>query len=62
MCHTGSSQDVIVRRLHSADQVEICDQLRRLNAQSRRARFCGAVSNPECPKGSEPRVSNHDQL
>ncbi|MBT3139998.1 GNAT family N-acetyltransferase [Phaeobacter gallaeciensis] len=38
-------QDLIVRRLYSSDQVDIYGHFLRLDIQSRRARFCGIVSN-----------------
>lgn len=37
--------DLVVRRLHVGDQVSICDHFLRLDIQSRRARFCGAISD-----------------
>lgn len=40
-----SPQDLRVRRLHTNDQADVCDHFLRLDVQSRRARFCGAVSD-----------------
>lgn len=37
-------QKVIVRRLHASDQANVCDHFLSLDAESRRARFCAAVS------------------
>ncbi|WP_299507964.1 GNAT family N-acetyltransferase [uncultured Roseobacter sp.] len=39
------SQDLVVRRLRFSDQDDICDHFLRLDAKTRRARFCGAVSD-----------------
>ncbi|MEL6523947.1 MAG: hypothetical protein AAGJ68_14335 [Pseudomonadota bacterium] len=38
-------QDLLVRRLYAGDQADICNHFLRLDVPSRRARFCGAVSN-----------------
>ncbi|MFT5867813.1 MAG: GNAT superfamily N-acetyltransferase [Gammaproteobacteria bacterium] len=38
-------QDVLVRRLYTANQDNVRDHFLRLDIQSRRARFCGAVSD-----------------
>ncbi len=38
-------QDILVSRLHAANQDNICDHFLRLDIRSRRARFCGAVSD-----------------
>jgi len=38
-------QDLVVRRLHANDQTGICDHFLRLGVQSRRERFCGAISD-----------------
>ena len=38
-------QDLLVRRLYAGDQADICNHFLRLDVQSRRARFCGGVSN-----------------
>jgi len=45
MSHKKHSSNLDVRRLHSVDQVDICDHFLRLDDQSRRARFCGATSD-----------------
>lgn len=45
MSDKRNSRDLVVRRLRFGDQEEICDHFLRLDAQSRRARFCGAVSD-----------------
>jgi ribosomal protein S18 acetylase RimI-like enzyme len=39
-----ASKPIVIRRLHTADQPDICAHFQRLDKQSRRARFCGAVS------------------
>ena len=38
-------QDIPVSRLYAANQDSICDHFLRLDIRSRRARFCGAVSD-----------------
>lgn len=38
-------QDILVSRLYAANQDSICDHFLRLDIRSRRARFCGAVSD-----------------
>ncbi|WP_282128395.1 GNAT family N-acetyltransferase [Roseobacter litoralis] len=38
-------QHLVVRRLHSGDQEDICDHFLRLDVQTRRSRFCGAASD-----------------
>lgn len=38
-------QDILVCRLNAANQDHICDHFLRLDIRSRRARFCGAVSD-----------------
>ena len=38
-------QDILVSRLYAANQDNICDHFLRLDIRSRRARFCGAVSD-----------------
>ena len=40
-------QDILVSRLYAANQDNICDHFLRLDMRSRRARFCGAVSDVE---------------
>ena len=45
MSHKRYPHDIVVRRLHLIDQENICDHFLRLDTQSRRARFCGAVSD-----------------
>jgi GNAT superfamily N-acetyltransferase len=38
-------QDILICRLYTASQKSICDHFLRLDIQSRRARFCGTVSD-----------------
>lgn len=38
-------QDLHIRRLHASDQQTICDHFLRLDARTRRARFCGAAND-----------------
>ncbi len=38
-------RDLFVRRLHLDDRKDVCDHFLRLDAQARRARFCGAVGD-----------------
>ncbi|WP_052348695.1 GNAT family N-acetyltransferase [Leisingera methylohalidivorans] len=45
MRHKRNDQELAVRRLSSADLEGICGHFRRLDAGSRRARFCGTVSD-----------------
>lgn len=45
MRQNAHPQDLIVRRLHTSDQVDVCDHFLRLDVQSRRARFCGAIGD-----------------
>lgn len=41
----SASKDLVVRRVHSGDQNDICDHFLRLDVGSRRSRFFGAVSD-----------------
>ncbi|MBU2981494.1 GNAT family N-acetyltransferase [Lentibacter algarum] len=43
--HKRRATDLTIRRLHANDKSIICDHLQRLDAPSRRARFCGAISD-----------------
>lgn len=45
MHHQKSPRDLIIHRLHASNQSNVCDHFLRLDVQSRRARFCGAVSD-----------------
>lgn len=45
MSDKRTSYNFVVRRLRFSDQKDICDHFLRLDSQSRRARFCGAVSD-----------------
>ncbi|WP_221929495.1 hypothetical protein [Ruegeria faecimaris] len=45
MVHLGHHQDFAIRRLYPADQNEICDHFRRLDAEARHARFWWTVSD-----------------
>ncbi|WP_282027873.1 GNAT family N-acetyltransferase [Ruegeria faecimaris] len=45
MSDRRTSQDLVVRRLGFGDQDKICDHFLRLDVQTRRARFCGAVDD-----------------
>lgn len=45
MHQNANPQDLIVRRLHTSDQVDVCDHFLRLDVHSRRARFCGVISD-----------------
>ncbi|WP_171133923.1 MULTISPECIES: GNAT family N-acetyltransferase [unclassified Ruegeria] len=45
MCDKRTPQDLVVRRLRSADQDDICEHFLRLDVQTRRARFCGGASD-----------------
>ena len=45
MRHKRTDRDLIIRRLFEVDQEDIGNHFRRLDTDSRRARFCGSVSN-----------------
>lgn len=45
MSHKRHTEDIVVRRLHAADQEKICDHFRRLDVESRRARFLGVIGD-----------------
>lgn len=42
---TRYPQQILVARLYAANQTNICDHFLRLDIRSRRARFCGAISD-----------------
>lgn len=41
---------LLVRKLHTSDQQDICAHFLRLDAGTRRARFCGAINDAEVAK------------
>lgn len=55
------SKNIVVHRLHHSDQGEICDHFQRLDAQSRRLRFCGAVSDAGITKYAD-NIFCHDSI
>jgi GNAT superfamily N-acetyltransferase len=45
MNHNGNGAKLLVRRLNTSDQQDICKHLLRLDAGTRRARFCCAIND-----------------
>jgi GNAT superfamily N-acetyltransferase len=55
------SQRIQVCRLSTASQNSICDHFQRLNLPSRRARFCGAISDGEVLKYAQ-NIFSHNAI
>lgn len=54
-------KDLFVRRLHGSDQEEIFNHFLRLDVQTRRARFCGAINDNGVLKYAQ-NILQHDSI